>query len=140
MSWMYLIVSKKLTNLENHRTDTKYENSLITKTFVFQFINKYVSCFYLVYKYMGTKPECMVFLNQGDNNWRSHCTGDGFKEISDTLQGIFIVNLIAKNLVEVGYSLYQNRQRLKQVVDSRTQVRARTHTRMNIPVRTHPRI
>jgi len=29
----------KLTELENHRTASEYENALILKTFAFQFIN-----------------------------------------------------------------------------------------------------
>jgi hypothetical protein len=36
-----------LTNNENHRTDTLYEDSMIVKLFVFQFINSYSSFFFL---------------------------------------------------------------------------------------------
>jgi anoctamin-10/anoctamin-7 len=38
-----------LTNQENHRTDTMYEDSLIVKMFIFQFINSYASFFFLAF-------------------------------------------------------------------------------------------
>jgi hypothetical protein len=38
-----------LCGAENHRTDTAYENSLITKIAVFQFINSYISLFYIAF-------------------------------------------------------------------------------------------
>jgi threonine/homoserine/homoserine lactone efflux protein len=39
----------QLTDEENHRTDTDYEDSLIVKLFVFQFINSYTSFFFLAF-------------------------------------------------------------------------------------------
>jgi len=38
-----------LTNLENHRTDVSFESSLITKLFVFQFVNYFSSFYYLAF-------------------------------------------------------------------------------------------
>jgi hypothetical protein len=46
---IYSYVASKLTDYENHRTDTKYEDSLIIKLFVFQFINSYASFFFLAF-------------------------------------------------------------------------------------------
>lgn len=37
------------TEAENHRTETEFEDSLIIKTFAFQFINSYSSFFYLAF-------------------------------------------------------------------------------------------
>jgi hypothetical protein len=37
---VYSLVAIQLTEYENHRTDTEYEDFLIGKTFVFQFINR----------------------------------------------------------------------------------------------------
>lgn len=34
---------------ENHRTDIAYENSFIIKNFAFQFVNSYVSLFYVAF-------------------------------------------------------------------------------------------
>ena len=46
---LYSHVSTKLTDFENHRTDTLYEDSMITKLFMFQFVNSYSSFFYLAF-------------------------------------------------------------------------------------------
>ena len=49
MNEVYKIIAKKLTSWENHRTDSAYEANMITKAFVFQFINSYGSCFYIAF-------------------------------------------------------------------------------------------
>jgi hypothetical protein len=46
---IYQAIATKLTDAENHRTDTLYEDSLIVKLFVFQFINSYSSFAYLAF-------------------------------------------------------------------------------------------
>jgi hypothetical protein len=38
-----------LTNRENHRTNTQYEDALIAKLFAFQFVNSYASFFYIAF-------------------------------------------------------------------------------------------
>ena len=48
-NFLYSHVSTKLSNFENHRTDTLYEDSMITKLFMFQFVNSYSSFFYLAF-------------------------------------------------------------------------------------------
>lgn len=42
-----------LTDWENHRTQTQYDDSLIIKTFAFQFANSYTSLFYIAF-FRGT--------------------------------------------------------------------------------------
>jgi anoctamin-10/anoctamin-7 len=38
-----------LNNYENHRTDTQYEDNLIAKTFVFQFVNSFAALIYVAF-------------------------------------------------------------------------------------------
>ncbi|XP_052076690.1 anoctamin-3-like isoform X2 [Mytilus californianus] len=38
-----------LTDWENHRTQSRYEDALIIKVFAFQFANTYASCFYIAF-------------------------------------------------------------------------------------------
>jgi hypothetical protein len=38
-----------LADWENHRTDTEYQDSLITKTFLFQFVNTFASLYYIAF-------------------------------------------------------------------------------------------
>lgn len=49
LNMIYQVVAKRLTDNENLRTDTQYEDSLSVKIFVFQFINSYASFFFLAF-------------------------------------------------------------------------------------------
>ena len=42
-------IATKLTDNENYRTDTQYEDSLIFKLFGFQFVNSYASLYYIAF-------------------------------------------------------------------------------------------
>jgi hypothetical protein len=42
---MYKMLAACLTESENHRTETEYQNSLVVKCFLFQFINSYFSLY-----------------------------------------------------------------------------------------------
>jgi hypothetical protein len=48
-NYIYRSIVVKLTDFENPRTDTMYEDSLIMKLFVFQFVNSYASFFFLAF-------------------------------------------------------------------------------------------
>jgi hypothetical protein len=49
MNVVYKKVATILNNFENHRTDTAYEDALIGKVFLFQFVNSYISLFYIAF-------------------------------------------------------------------------------------------
>eukprot|EP00937_MAST-01D_sp_MAST-1D-sp2_P003828 g3828.t1 len=49
MNVVYRTIAIKLNKWENHRTDTEYENNLIAKTFLFQFVNSYASFFFIAF-------------------------------------------------------------------------------------------
>ena len=46
---LYGFLATVLTDLENYRTETEYEDSMIMKIFVFQFVNSYASFFFLAF-------------------------------------------------------------------------------------------
>jgi hypothetical protein len=46
---IYQMVAVMLCDWENHRTDSSYENTLVVKTFAFQFVNSYFSFFYIAF-------------------------------------------------------------------------------------------
>lgn len=46
---IYKIVATKLVNAENHRYQQTYEDSLIGKMYMFQFINSYISNYIIAY-------------------------------------------------------------------------------------------
>jgi len=67
---MFSNVARRLTDDENHRTDTDYEDSLVRKSFVFHFINSYTSLFYIAFfarlfgqHCNGSNDNCMAALN-----------------------------------------------------------------------------
>lgn len=49
LNLIYGFVAVALTDRENHRTTTDHTNSMIAKTFIFQFVNSYASFFYLAF-------------------------------------------------------------------------------------------
>eukprot|EP01032_Pedospumella_encystans_P014521 gene14521-16668_t len=49
LNYLYGFILKHLTDRENHRTDTHYEDSMIIKMFAFLFINSYASFYYLAF-------------------------------------------------------------------------------------------
>ena len=87
-------------NYENHRTDTQYEDALISKTFVFQFVNSYASLFYVAF----VKP----FIPEYDA-----CLGDCMMELSTTLGTIFLMSLTVGNITKVVLPALTSRMKLK---------------------------
>ena len=49
MNVIYSKMARKFTMLENHEKDSDFEFNLAMKTFIFQFVNSYLSLFYYVY-------------------------------------------------------------------------------------------
>jgi len=47
MNFLYGKLSKHLNDFENHQTDTQYYNAMITKTFIFKFVNCYNTFLYI---------------------------------------------------------------------------------------------
>ena len=46
---IYSYAASRLTDMENHRTDSEYEDGMIMKLFLFQFVNSYSSFFYIAF-------------------------------------------------------------------------------------------
>ncbi len=95
LNFVYQIIAVKLTNQENHRTDTEYENALIVKVFVFQFINSYASLFYLAF-IAAYLPDNVA--NDSNNNYRGQC-GDVncMRPLALSLGLIMITRMVFKN-------------------------------------------
>lgn len=47
--YLYSFISKWLNDFENHKTQTEYEDSMITKLTMFSFFNSYISFFYIAF-------------------------------------------------------------------------------------------
>jgi uncharacterized protein YoxC len=92
---VYTFLATALTNRENHRTETQYEDSLISKIFLFQFVNSYASFFFLAFiaEFMGG---CQVD-NQGDDS----AGGDCMFPLTLNLAIIFGSRLAVGNITEL---------------------------------------
>lgn len=66
MNYIYTFIANALTENERHRTQTQFEDSMIAKIFLFQFVNSYASFFYLAFiaEFVGDcdGEECMSSL------------------------------------------------------------------------------
>ena len=62
MGALYEGVADWLTDKENYRTQTEFNDALIIKNFLFQFVNNYFVLFYIAYlrqiEFQGSKKEC----------------------------------------------------------------------------------
>jgi len=82
-----------LNEHENHRTDTDFEDALIAKTFIFQFINSFSSLFYIAF----VKP----YILDIDPCFNDNC----MEELQVTLGTIFLTRIVVGNFFEVGLPL-----------------------------------
>lgn len=48
-NYIYGNLATRLTDMENHRTNTQYEDSMIAKVFLFQFVNSYASFAFIAF-------------------------------------------------------------------------------------------
>lgn len=87
LSRVYSSLSRKLTEFENCRTETEFEDSIITKLFVFEFINSYLPAFYIAF----------VKKSVGDVCFLDSCVLD----LSKLLITFFLTQLFVNNLINV---------------------------------------
>jgi hypothetical protein len=91
-NYTYNLVAISLTDHENHRTNTEYEDQIILKIFVFQFINSYASFYYLAF----------VAEPVGD------CPNDDcMSSLAINLGIIFATRLVTKNLFDLVIPYFQ---------------------------------
>ncbi len=85
---LYNSVAIALTDYENHRTNTAYEDSLIGKTFIFQFVNSFASLFYIAF----VKPYIPTL---------NPCVGSCMQELQASLGTIFLTRLATGSVLKV---------------------------------------
>ena len=84
---MFPRVAKALNNNENYRTDTEYEDNLVSKIFVFMLFNNYSYLTYLAFVKPFTRVRCVH--------------DDCYAEITDTLLILYVVPVIIYAITEV---------------------------------------
>ena len=102
LNYMFYGVAIHLNDSENHRTDSEYEDALITKAFVFQFLNSFSCLFYISF----LKP----FLKADQCN-PQFC----FFELQATLGTIFMSRLFMLTYFKLIGPLIETNQKLSAV-------------------------
>jgi len=88
---VYGKVAVWLTNRENHATESKFEDSLIGKTFCFRFVNSYMSLFYIAFM-----KEYLSIV------WKEKmCEPNCISELNLSLGIIFFTNISVGNITEI---------------------------------------
>ena len=91
-SIVYKWIATKLTDFENHRTQTMYDDSLLIKNFLFECFNNYFALFFIAYLKFGTlwgEP--------------SSCKGDDcMAELQMQLGIVFFTKSTVAQFIEVG--------------------------------------
>jgi heme/copper-type cytochrome/quinol oxidase subunit 2 len=89
LNYFYGYCAEALNDNENHRTDTEYEDALIAKVFIFQYVNSYAPLFYIAF----IKP-LIPSIDPCLNN-------DCMKELQTTLGTMFLTNIVVGIILSV---------------------------------------
>lgn len=102
MGELFTDLARSMTDAENHRTETAYEDSLIAKTFFFNFINSYISFFFTAFVSLMSptiKEQCP------DKNCMA--------ALQSALSTIFCTKLVVGNVQEVLLPAAKNYKAMK---------------------------
>ena len=94
---IYSALAYHLTNYENHKTQTRYERSLILKTYIFQFLNSFNILFYIAFAKRSVTG-CIMEVNGSTVKSEDLLCTD---ELMQQMRSIMIVAII-KNIMEIG--------------------------------------
>jgi len=116
---VYRKVAQKLNDWENHRTPTEYENNLTVKVFIFQFVNSFITFFYISFvktwiEGCADNPTCDLAeenapLVEGQSGYDEDACQSCLYELQIQLLTIFLSRLIVSNALEIGipYAKYR---------------------------------
>ncbi|XP_049636648.1 anoctamin-5 [Suncus etruscus] len=116
LNFFYDQFSVWITNMEIPRTYQEYESSLTLKMFLFQFVNFYSSCFYIIIfkgKFVGYPGKYQYWFN----TWRNEECDPGGCQIELTTQLLIIMTgkQLFGNIKEVCYPMTKNWWRRRKV-------------------------
>jgi len=98
MNKVYIVIAQRMTDWENHCTQTEYDDQLIAKLFIFQFFNSYCSFFYLAF----LEGHARVF---GVEDTCPH--DDCMMSLGVQLATIFVMHTVLGQMVEVFWPWFQ---------------------------------
>lgn len=110
---IWRFVSLMLTRNENHRTNQRFENSLVLKRFSFQFISNYSSLFFIAFIKPLFKPESIRACRAGYRGNAPDC----LVEVETQMMSLVITKATVQQVLEVGIPFFTSR--LKQILARR---------------------
>ena len=108
-NFIYEILAFKLTDWENHKTQSSYERSFIVKSYLFQFVNSYNALFYIAFIKSYTEG-CIVKDSEGKKV--KEVGASCMDELYTQLTSLFLVAYF-RNIIELALPFLKNRRRLK---------------------------
>eukprot|EP00638_Chattonella_subsalsa_P000362 CAMPEP_0117736288 /NCGR_PEP_ID=MMETSP0947-20121206/1832_1 /TAXON_ID=44440 /ORGANISM="Chattonella subsalsa, Strain CCMP2191" /LENGTH=899 /DNA_ID=CAMNT_0005551533 /DNA_START=287 /DNA_END=2986 /DNA_ORIENTATION=+ len=97
MNALYRAIAVILTDRENHRTDIMYQDALIAKIFVCQFVNSYANFYYIAFM-MKLLPE------------------ERLEMLQSNLAIIFLTQLVIANIADVTLPFLQHKKNMQFVI------------------------
>eukprot|EP00300_Choanocystis_sp_HF-7_P022130 c21275_g1_i1.p1 GENE.c21275_g1_i1~~c21275_g1_i1.p1 ORF type:complete len:746 (+),score=195.97 c21275_g1_i1:35-2272(+) len=138
MNYVYAKVAQQLNDFENHRTNSQHEDALITKTFLFQFINSYISLFFIAFVKRSPGPDTDKF--KVFNLKVEQCRGSCMQELFLQLATLVIAKQTFSQIVEVGLpfvrQLVLNRMKgvdPRSVILKKSKIRRQVDSEINSP-------
>lgn len=100
---LYKRVASWLNEWENYRTETEFENALILKSFLFEWVNSYATLIYIAFV---KEHDAATGCPNGDR-----CLG----ELRIQLGMVFVTQLVVSNFIELAKPLFANCQAAKKM-------------------------
>lgn len=100
----YKLIATALTEWENHRTETEFEDAVISKVFLFEFVNNYFVLFYIsIIRPFYHPCEKEMDLPSGNGTFidTSMCVQSDLAEVQFQLMVVFTAKSLGQSLVEL---------------------------------------
>ncbi|PRP87600.1 hypothetical protein PROFUN_04627 [Planoprotostelium fungivorum] len=103
LNQVYKYLAYYLTEWENHRTQTGFDNWLIIKSFIFQFVNSYVSLYYIAFFKNGAKLWGSDDLSDkcASDQQENPISGGCLNELTIQLGTILVINTISNQFTSI---------------------------------------
>ncbi|KAL5011379.1 hypothetical protein ScPMuIL_009930 [Solemya velum] len=95
---VYSMLARVLTDWENHRTQTQFDDALIVKLFAFQFANSYASCFYIAF-FQG-RFNYMSWFGFGEE-YADDCNGSCMSQLSFQVLILMLIKPFPKLIQDI---------------------------------------
>ncbi|KAI8995951.1 calcium-activated chloride channel-domain-containing protein [Gaertneriomyces semiglobifer] len=105
-------LSRVLTDFENHKTETQYQDAFTTKALLFEFINTFGSLFYIALLKVWVMKKHITIFNRSD--WDDTCIyGNCMVELTVQMAVVFMGSGFVEHVTKYFWPLFDKRFRKK---------------------------